>query len=256
MQQTEVPTSFLEELAEASGEVIRRWFLHPGLEVDLKSDETPVTVADREAEKVLRQRIRDAFPKHGIIGEEFGEENPDAEFVWILDPVDGTQSFAHGVPLFGTLIGLLHQGQPVLGCIDQPILKQRLVGDGLRTCLNGEEVRMRNPEKGLAGCTLLSTDLIHVQQHQNWSGFQQLMEETRIFRTWGDCFGYLSVASGRADIMVDPILNPWDLLPVIPVLQGAGAKVTGWRGGDAAAEKSCLACHPSIHGQVLEILNG
>ena len=142
--------AFTLELARASGDFIRPLFGRRDLPVELKSDQTPVTFADRGAEELLRRMINQNFPAHGIIGEELGAENPGAEFVWVLDPVDGTKSFVTGVPLWGTLIALLHRGQPVLGCIHQPVLQQLMLGDGATTTLNGRAVRNRdalaNPE--------------------------------------------------------------------------------------------------------------
>jgi fructose-1,6-bisphosphatase/inositol monophosphatase family enzyme len=128
---------FALELAEASGAFIRPFFANPDLAVELKSDLSPVTAADRGAEELMRARIAQKFPDHGVIGEEYGVERGDAEWVWVLDPIDGTKSFMTACPLFGTLIALLHQGQPVLGVIHQPILGQLMIGDGTSTTLNG-----------------------------------------------------------------------------------------------------------------------
>ena len=122
--------SFLVELARQSGDFIRPYFAQPGLQVDTKSDDTPVTLADRGAEELMRRLIAQRFPEHGVIGEEYGNDRPDAEWVWVLDPIDGTKAFASACPLFGTLIALQHQGRPVLGAIHQPVMGQLLVGDG------------------------------------------------------------------------------------------------------------------------------
>ena len=127
----------MDKLAAASGEVIRPYFAKADLDVELKGDRSPVTRADREAEAVMRELIGQHYPQHGIVGEEFGTENDGAEFVWVLDPIDGTISFASGCPLFGTLIGLLREGKPVLGAIHQPILEQLCIGDNASTTLNG-----------------------------------------------------------------------------------------------------------------------
>ena len=148
---------FMLELARTSGDFIRPLFGVRELPVELKTDDTPVTQADKGAEKLMRDMIGVRFPGDGLLGEEFGAENDDAEFVWVLDPVDGTRSFLAGVPLWGTLIALLHQGDPVLGCVHQPVLNQLLVGDGVKTTLNGVEVRCR-PTRRLADATLLTTD--------------------------------------------------------------------------------------------------
>ena len=149
--------AFMIELAGLSGDFIRPFFGRSDLKVELKADRTPVTEADRGAEELMRGLISKTFPSHGIIGEEFGFNRTDAEFVWVLDPIDGTKSFAAAVPLFGTLIGLLHHGQPVLGCINQPILGQFLIGDNHSTKLNGRPARVRAP-RPLEEATLLTSD--------------------------------------------------------------------------------------------------
>ena len=136
--------TFMTELARDSGDFIRPLFRQRSVAVDTKADQSPVTIADRGAEELMRSRIAERFPQHGIIGEEFGRERADAEFVWVLDPIDGTKAFITGVPLWGTLIALLHDGEPVLGCINQPVLDQLMMGDGTTTVLNGAPVRCRD----------------------------------------------------------------------------------------------------------------
>lgn len=246
---------FLETLARAAGDVIRPYFQSPGLVVDSKSDATPVTQADRRSEEVMRDLIGKHHPRHGIIGEEFGNVNEGAEYVWILDPIDGTKSFVAGIPLFGVLIGLLHQGQPIAGCIYQPILEEMCLGDGNRTTLNGREVRVR-PGAGLGGATVLGTCLKSVEDYQDVAGFDRVRRKAGLFRTWGDCYGYLMVATGRADLMMDPILNPWDLLPVIPVIRGAGGVITSWDGGDPIPAGNAVAGSPGVHAEALRLLRG
>ena len=246
-------THFIEKLADAAAQVIRPYFAASDLEVELKPDQTPVTQADKQAEEVMRRLIRARYPSHGLIGEEFGNENETAEFVWMLDPIDGTISFASGCPLFGTLICLLHEGKPILGAINQPILNQLCIGDNTRTTLNGTPVQMRMTDR-LSKATLLTTDIQSIGRHQRRKGFENLLKQTKLFRTWGDCYGYLLLASGWADIMLDPIMNPWDLLPLIPVIQGANGKITAWDGGDAVHSDSCVAANNQLHPYVLEIL--
>ena len=246
--------NFVHKLASESAQVIKPYFGAFDLEVELKSDETPVTAADRGAEEVMRHLIRKEFPDHGIIGEEFGDENEAAEFVWVLDPIDGTKSFASGCPLFGTLICLLHEGQPILGAINQPILERLCIGNNNQTTVNGHPVHVRETDR-LSEAILLTTDILSVGEYQSKAGFENLLHGTKLFRTWGDCYGYLLVASGGADIMLDPIVNPWDVLPVIPVVRGAGGVITTWDGGDAAQGDSCVAASQNLHPRVLEILN-
>jgi len=246
--------NFIHTLAEKSAQVIQPYFATSDLEIELKADETPVTRADRQAEEVMRALIRKEFPHHGIIGEEYGRENESAEFVWVLDPIDGTLSFTSGCPLFGTLICLLQGGQPLLGAINQPILNQLCIGDNVQTTLNGKPVRMRQVDR-LSEATLLTTDISHIATYQKVEGFETLVRETRLFRTWGDCYGYLLLASGGADIMLDPIMNPWDILAVIPIIRGANGAITSWSGGDAVSGTSCVASNKTLHPLVLEILN-
>ncbi len=245
---------FMRELATISGEVIKPHFFRSGLEVESKSDDSPVTVADKEAEKVMRELIAERFPDHGIVGEEYGNQNENAEFVWTLDPIDGTISFASGVPLFGTIVAILHNGKPIAGMIYQPILDLLCLGDGKETTLNGETVRVRDVTK-IENAVLVATDIANIEKYQNKSGFDTLVETTKVFRTWGDCYGYLLLASGWADIMLDPIMNPWDKYPLIPIITGAGGVITGWDGSDAADSDSIVSAHPNIHSQVLDILS-
>ena len=243
------------ELAEQSGDFIRPLFGQPGLAVDTKADQSPVTAADRGAEELMRGSIAKKFPAHGIIGEEFGSERADAEFVWMLDPIDGTKSFITGVPLWGTLIALLHRGQPVLGCIHQPVLKQLMLGDGAATTLNGHPVRTRTCAC-IEDATLLTSDPFNPARYQKRDAFEAFAQRAKLVRTWGDCYGYLLLANGLADIMLDPIMNPWDIAALVPVIRGAGGVITDWRGGAAyPAESTVAAATPALHAQVVAALN-
>jgi histidinol phosphatase-like enzyme (inositol monophosphatase family) len=246
--------SFLIELAEKSGAFIQPFFGDPNLAVEIKGDESPVTQADRGAEELLRALIAKKFPTHGIIGEEFGSENAAAEFVWVLDPIDGTKAFITGVPLWGTLIALLHRGQPVLGCIHQPILRQLMLGDGRETTLNGRAVCVRSCAR-IEDATLLTSDPLNPGKYQNGAAYAALVERARLVRTWGDCYGYLLVAGGWADVMLDPIMNPWDIAALVPVIRGAGGTITDWQGADPVAGKSIVAAASGLHAQVIAALN-
>ena len=245
---------FIHRLADESALVIKPHFAALNFEVEIKEDETPLTIADLQAEEVMRNLIRREFPNHGIIGEEFGSEKENAEFVWILDPIDGTISFASGCPLFGTLICLLHQERPILGAINHPILDRLCLGDNNHTTVNGTRVQLRSVGK-LSEATLLTTDVLGIANYQDQAGFESLARKTKYLRTWGDCYGYLLLASGGADIMLDPIMNPWDILPVIPIIQGANGVITSWAGSDAARGTSCVAANKRLHPMVMEILN-
>jgi myo-inositol-1(or 4)-monophosphatase len=251
--------ALLHELAAVSGDLILPYYAQADLGVELKSDDSPVTLADRGAEKVMRDLIESRFPDHGIIGEEYGNVREDAEFVWVLDPIDGTRSFITAVPLFVTLIGLLHRGKPLLGAIHQPVLRQLMIGDGKVTTLNGRPVRVRNTTD-ISKATLLTTDPLFAARYQNGPAFAELAQRAALYRTFGDGYGYLLVAAGWADVMVDPIMNAWDLLPLIPCIEGAGGRITNWKGGSvlgagAGGSLSAVACVPGVQDAVLRMLN-
>jgi len=173
----------------------------------------------------------------------------------VLDPIDGTKSFIHGVPLFGTLIGLLYQGRPVLGAIHQPILNLLCVGDGENTTLNDRPVQVRET-RSLAEATLLTTSIgDDILQIHSPEARQRLLKAAGIVRTWGDCFGYLLVATGRAEIMCDGVAhNAWDVLPLVPIIRGAGGVITDWSGGEVGDQKSCIVASPRLHRMALDLL--
>lgn len=245
---------FAERLADLAGEVVRAAWARPAIEVEAKADGSPVTVADREAERVMREAVARAYPDHGIVGEEFGSERPDAEYCWVLDPIDGTKSFVSRVPLFAILVGLRHRGQPVLGVIDQPILRERAVGDGASATFNGAPTRVAAAP--LASAVLVTTDAEHVSRHHPSARWADLARSCAFCRTWGDGYGHLMVAAGRAHVVADPVMNPWDLVPVLPVLRGAGAVATAWDGGDPLAAGNVVAAAPALHAEVLRRLRG
>jgi myo-inositol-1(or 4)-monophosphatase len=243
--------AFIVELAERSGDLIRPYFGRADLAVELKADQSPVTAADRGAEALMRDLIRRAYPDHGIIGEELGSERPDAEFIWVLDPIDGTKSFTSAVPLFVTLIALLHRGEPVLGCIHQPILRQLVIGDGQTATLNGQPAHTR-PTQRLEEATLLTSDPLNPAKYQNGPAFDRVQGRARLARTWGDGYGYLMVATGWADVMCDPIMNPWDIAALVPVIRGAGGVITDWAGQDPMRGTSIVAAGSAeLHAEVI-----
>lgn len=248
--------AFTEEIAGEAGKMIADRFMARSFSVTDKADGSPVTEVDQEAEELIRRRISAQFPDHGIIGEEFGEENTDADFVWVIDPIDGTKSFVHGVPLFGTLIGLLYQKRPILGLIHQPVLGRLVIGDNRETRINGEKIVV-NPPIPLADATLLMTDPSDPLFIEKGSSYLSLLAKAGLVRSWGDCFGYLSLVTGQADIMIDPVLSPWDLLPLIPILRGAGAVISDFEGRPVEKGSSLLAASSAdLHAEVLKILAG
>lgn len=247
--------SLLPQATAISREVSAKYFKKPLEDIGMvsKADASPVTAADIEIESRLRDLILKEFPDHGIIGEEHGNYRTDAEFVWVLDPIDGTKSFITGVPLFTTLIALMHRNEPVCGAIYQPVLDELVWGNNKECFFNDRQVRMR-PAQNLSECTLLVTDARDVAKHQPQANFSGLCADVAFWRTWADGYGYALMAAGYADIMIDPVMNPWDIMAVIPVIRGAGGKATDFAGADAVKGKSIVAASPGLHDQVLRRL--
>ncbi len=247
--------AFTEKLCRETGRLILPYFEDPQLEILSKSDDTPVTAADREAERIIRDAIETLYPEHGIMGEEFGsKDKPGSAFQWVIDPIDGTKTFAAGCPLFGTMIALLKDGEPLFGCVNYPAIGKRLSGDNQRAFRNGAPVAARRGVP-LEQAIVLTTDIQSIAERQNGAAFQSLLEKTKFCRTWGDCFGYYLVATGKADIMLDPIMNPWDIMALVPILRGAGATITDWRGNNPSQGDSCIAANADLHPAVIELLN-
>ena len=220
-----------EAAADAAGAVIRPLF-RSALLVEAKGDASPVTAADRGAEQAMRALLAERFPGHGIWGEEFGAERRDAEWLWLLDPIDGTRAFVTGRPLFGCLIALLHRGRPVLGIIDQPGIGERWVG------VAGQPTRFRSPIGGQAGCrpcaavgqAELSCTSPDMFREQDQAGFARLRGAARRVTWGGDCYAYGLLALGLVDIVAEATMQPWDWAALVPVVEGAGGQVTGWAG--------------------------
>ena len=244
---------FAFRLAEESAGVILQYY-RKEIFISTKSDESPITIADKMAEEKMRELIIKQFPDHGILGEEFGSYKPDAEYQWILDPIDGTRSFICGTPLFGTLIALLQDGKPILGAMNFPVLGQFFLGDNSQTLLNNKVVQMRRI-RHLNEAVLLTTDIQNIAKYQDITRFQNLMEQVQLFRTWGDCFGYSLLAAGFADIMVDPVMSAWDIMALIPIIKGAGGEITDYQGKDPLKGSSIVAASPVLHQQIIKILN-
>jgi histidinol phosphatase-like enzyme (inositol monophosphatase family) len=245
---------FAQNLAQESGKIIKSYF-RAEISVDTKSDMSPVTIADKKAEELMRASIIKNYPQHGIIGEEFGNYNESAEYQWILDPIDGTKSFICGALSFGTLIALTLKGQPVLGVINQPVLNEYLIGDNNSAELNGNQVNVRK-KYALSEAVLLTTDHLNIQKYQNINKFNELIKRVKLYRNWGDCYGYYLVATGFADIMIDPIMSVWDSMALIPIIKGAGGTITDYHDNDPVAGHSIIAAGSSeIHKEIINILN-
>jgi len=220
-----------EAAADAAGAVIRPFFRAP-LDATQKADRSPVTIADRAAEQAMRAVLAERFPTHGILGEEFGLDRPDASLRWVLDPIDGTRAFITGRPVFGTLVALLRDGVPVLGLIDQPITGERWVG------VVGQPTRFRGPFGGRPGCrpcprlaeaelSCTSPEMLDAAETMRWRRLAAAVRRT----SWGgDCYAYGLLALGQLDLVAEAQMQPWDWAALVPVIEGAGGRVTDWEG--------------------------
>ena len=243
-------------LADAAGEIQRRYFRSP-VSVETKADDSPVTIADRESEAVMRELIATAYPGHGILGEEHGRDRIDAEFVWVLDPIDGTKSFITGRPLFGTLIALAHGGRPVVGMIDQSILRERWVGvAGAGSAHNGRPIRVR-PCPRLADAVLFATSPTMFKAGAENDAFDRVQKAVRLPMYGGDCYAYGLLAMGFADLVVEASLQPYDFMALAPVIAGAGGLLTDWQGNSLALGSSgqvVAAGDQRVHAEALALL--
>ncbi|XP_051224313.1 bifunctional phosphatase IMPL2, chloroplastic [Lolium perenne] len=253
-----------QSAADAAGEVLRKYF-RQRFEIIDKEDHSPVTIADREAEEAMTSVILKSFPTHAIFGEENGWRcvEKSADYVWVLDPIDGTKSFITGKPLFGTLIALLHNGKPVMGIIDQPILRERWVGvDGKKTTLNGQEISVR-PCNALAQAYLYTTSP-HLFEGDAEDAFIRVREKVKVPLYGCDCYAYALLASGFVDLVVESGLKPYDFLSLVPVIEGAGGSITDWEGNKLhwpvtsesrpTSFNVVAAGDARVHGQALEAL--
>jgi histidinol phosphatase-like enzyme (inositol monophosphatase family) len=237
--------------AVVAGDVIMPLY-NSGTAVELKADRTPVTEADRNAELAIREFLSRECSTHGVLGEEFPEKAGDGRHRWILDPIDGTKSFIHHVPLFGTLIALERDGVPVVGVIACHAVGETVsAAEGLGTWLNGERRRV-STTAGLQDATFTMTSITRMVQGRA-EGVAKLARACGLTRAWGDCYGYMMVATGRADIMVDPIVNLWDAAALYPVIREAGGSFSQWDGNPAVGD-SVVATNGLLHDAVIAAL--
>jgi histidinol phosphatase-like enzyme (inositol monophosphatase family) len=213
-----------------AGKITLEYFQTP-LETFRKADASPVTVADRRAEERLRELISARFPEDAVLGEEFGESGPaGAHRRWILDPIDGTISFVRGVPIFGVMAALEIDGQPVVGAINFPALGEIVYAARGEGCYwNGRPTRVSSVDK-LEDAVVLATDVSAMGLYGRQAAYERLCSASRLQRTWGDCYGHVLVATGRAEVMLDPIMNIWDTAALMPILIEAGGTFTDWLG--------------------------
>jgi len=254
-------TPFMHQLIALAFSIIRPRFL-TGTRVHSKADASPVTAADRGAERALRALIQRRYPAHGLLGEEYGSKNGAGRYRWILDPIDGTRAFISNCFLFGTLIALERDDgagfKPVLGCIAHAAAGLALIGHSRGTRLyaaDGTQRRARvRPCARIEDATLLATTHWSTGEQSGGAAIENLIQRARLYRTWGDCFGYFALATGGADIMLDPTLSYWDVAAIVPVIEGAGGQVSAWDGGDPLASLSLIATAGPLHQEVMSAL--
>ena len=236
--------------ARQAGRLTLNYFCQDNYEVEFKADQSPVTIADRSAEELLRRLIADAFPQDGILGEELGEKVGSSGYRWILDPIDGTKSFVHGVPFYGTMVGVEREGRCPIGVVYIPGLDEMIyAADGLGAWheVRGQKSPARVSRRArLAEALFVTTAVKSFSEMGRLKAYEQLEAATRITRTWGDCYGYLLVATGRADLMIDPVMNVWDAAALQPIMEQSGGTFTDWSGertihtGDGVATNGLL----------------
>ena len=234
-----------EAAADVAGAVVRPFF-RAGVGADQKADRSPVTIADRTAEQAMRAVLAERFPEHGVLGEEFGVDRPSARLRWVLDPIDGTRAFITGRPTFGTLVALLDGDRPILGVIDQPVTRERWVG------AVGRKTRFSGPLGGRAGCrpcgaladAELSCTSAEMMAGDAWPRWRRLAKAVRRNYWGGDCYAYGLLALGQIDVVAERDMKLWDWAALVPVVEGAGGRVTDWSGA---------ALRPDGDGTVLAV---
>jgi myo-inositol-1(or 4)-monophosphatase len=253
--------AFVDELASISGETILPFF-RTALSVKDKGQPgsfDPVTAADHAAETAMRSLIRRNFPDHGIVGEEYGEERADAEYVWVLDPIDGTKSFISGMPAWGTLIALMRFGEPVFGVMNQPFTRERFSGDGGGAQYTGpagrRELRVR-PCAKLSEAVLFTTSP-RLMNGGDRAAFEKVEAAVRLSRYGGDCYAYCMLAAGHVDLVVETELKPYDVIPLVPIIAGAGGVITTWENGSPYGGGRIIAAGDKrVHAAAMAMLKG
>jgi histidinol-phosphatase len=227
-------------------------YFNAGVTVETKADASPVTIADRESELAIRARIRASYPEHSILGEEGGFETGNPDFKWIIDPLDGTKTFVRGVPLYGVLVGLEIEGEVRVGAMYLPAMNEMIAAaTGLGCHWNGRPARVSKTST-LEQSTILYTS--SPSARARGSAFDLLVNQANVVRGWGDCYGYALVATGRADVMLDARMNPWDCAPLVPILEESGGRFTDWHGKRTIYGDDGFGTNGILHDTMLEVL--
>jgi histidinol phosphatase-like enzyme (inositol monophosphatase family) len=246
---------FAVDAARQAGQVTLEYF-RTALTPERKPDRTLVTAADRKAEERLRLLIGATYPDHGIVGEEFGEAQGTSGWTWIIDPLDGTASFVRGVPLFGVLIGLEKEGRVVLGVAEFPALGETVsAATGMGCVWNGRRAAVSAADD-LKDALLLYTDGAGFEVHGRQEARRRLFAATGMQRSWGDCYGHVLVATGRAEVMLDPVMSVWDCAALMPIVQEAGGTFTDWRGEPTIRGGNAISTNGRLFTQVMRLIGG
>lgn len=244
---------FAVEIARGAGDITLRHFRRE-VGTYRKANNTFVTEADYEAEKFLRRKIEERFPLDAVIGEEEGERAGSSGRRWVVDPIDGTYSFVHGVPFYGVLIGLEIEGEPALGVVNIPALGELVyAARGLGCFWNGERARTSQTAT-LSDALVLSTDFGECARYGFGEAADELQRRAAARRTWGDCYGYVLVATGRADVMLDPVMNVWDCAALLPIIEEAGGTFTDWRGRRTINGGNSIATNGPLFDEVWQVV--
>lgn len=257
MSETPLATllEFAVETAWRAGRVTMRYF-QTGTQVHTKSDLSPVTAADREAEELVRELIQVRFPDHGILGEEFGEVNSGANRRWIIDPIDGTKSFIHGVPLYGVMLALEENNEATLGVLHFPALNETVwAAKGLGCWFNGRRAAV-SEIGSLDKALVCATDIEFLETKERGAAWHRVRARAKLARTWGDCYGYALVATGRAEAMIDPELALWDAAALKPVIEEAGGVFTDWNGVRTHTGGGAVATNAALAHEFRAVLSG
>ena len=244
---------FAVELGRGAGEITLEYF-RKNPETSTKSDGSYVTIADRQAESYLREEIAKRFPDDGVLGEEESESPGRSGRRWIVDPIDGTFAFVHGVPFYGVLIALEIEGEASVGVVNIPALGEIVyAAKGLGCFLNGEPTRVSKTAE-LKDALLLATDFTSCERYGFGRAGELMQERAKASRTWGDCYGYVLVASGRADVMLDPVMNLWDCAPLLPIMEEAGGTFTDWHGTRTISGGNSIATNGKLFDEVMSLV--
>ena len=246
---------FAVDAAWIAGRITLEYFQTP-VAHEAKADASPVTIADRRAETALREMIAARYPSHAVLGEEFGRSGPDdARYRWILDPIDGTLSFIAGVPIYGVMVAVECDGEPVAGVVNLPALGELVAaGRGEGCYWNGRRARVSKTER-LSEALVVCTDVTGMEKFGRGAAYAKVCSASRMQRTWGDCYGHILVATGRADVMLDPIMNVWDTAALRPILVEAGGTFTDWAGVPTHTAPEAVSTNGTLLEEFLTVIS-